>query len=302
MHLDHGTNDGQTQAAAAASGLAGAGAAVETLEDMWQLCRVDADARVDHLEPGTMPVLPERHGDGSAAGRELEGVAHEVAHDLAESLGVVANHERRRGELGGEAHATTFRRRLGLLDRGLHSRAQVVGAQIEPHEPGVQLRQFEQVLREPVEPLDLLSARFEEFSPGRDVVAGLLLEQLIESPESGERSPELMRDVCQELAAGVAIAADDVHRLLELGRHRVELARELGDLGRPRSGAVRRHAPGKVAFGKRSSRIGQTAQRSGEAASEHRCHDDRQQHGAQRCQCEEPDDGRDGALARGIGR
>jgi hypothetical protein len=50
VHLHDGTDDRQAQAAAAASGLVGARAAVEAVEDVRQLGRVDADAGVDDLD------------------------------------------------------------------------------------------------------------------------------------------------------------------------------------------------------------------------------------------------------------
>ena len=99
VHLHHRADDGQTQSAAAASSLAGARAPVEALEDVGQLGRVDPDTRVDHLDPGPVSILAERDDDGSATRRELQRVTDEIADHLAESLRVVANHERGLREL-----------------------------------------------------------------------------------------------------------------------------------------------------------------------------------------------------------
>ena len=65
----------------------------------------------------------------------------------------------------------------------------------------------------------------EEFGSSHRIGAGLLLEQLVERPQRRQRRAQLVRNVRQELAAAVAVADDDVHRLLNLGRHGVELAR-----------------------------------------------------------------------------
>ena len=53
-----------------------------------------------------------------------------------------------------------------LLDRRLDGRAEVVRPEVEQDEAGVQLRELEQVLGEPVEALDLLAARLEELGAG----------------------------------------------------------------------------------------------------------------------------------------
>ena len=66
------------------------------------------------------------------------------------------------------------RGRLGLLDGRLDGGPQVVGPEVEQDEPGIELRELEQVLGEPVEPLELDAARVEELRPRRRVGAGPL--------------------------------------------------------------------------------------------------------------------------------
>src|SRR3989442_15891377 len=51
VHVDDRADDRQSEAAAAATRLVGARAPIEPLEDPWQLARVDADARVRHVDP-----------------------------------------------------------------------------------------------------------------------------------------------------------------------------------------------------------------------------------------------------------
>ena len=60
---------------------------------------------------------------------------------------------------------------------------------------------------------------------------GALAQQLVERAQGGQRRPQLVRDVGQEVAAPVAIAPDDLDALLEPVGHRVELDGELGQLG-----------------------------------------------------------------------
>ena len=124
----------------------------------------------------------------------------------------------------------------GLVDCVLDGRPEIVRPQIEQHEPRIQLRELEQVLGKPVEPLDLLAARFEELGAGLRIGAGAALEKLVEHPERGERRPELVRDVGQEVPASVAVATDDLDALLEPVGHGVELECELGKLRASRSG------------------------------------------------------------------
>ena len=95
--------------------------------------------------------------------------------DLADPLRVVADPDRARR--AGAALSSTPRRggrRLRLLDRRLDGRPQVVRPQVEQDEARIELRQLEQVLGQPVEPLELLAARLEELGPRVGVVAGRL--------------------------------------------------------------------------------------------------------------------------------
>ena len=153
-----------------------------------------------------------------------------------------------------------------LLDRRFDGGAQVVRPEVEQDEPGIELGQLEQVLGEPVEPLDLLGARLEELVARLRVVAGTFAQQLVEGPQGRQRGPQLVRHVGQEVAAPVAVAADDLDALLEPVGHGVELDGQLGHLGRAGADLALGDAPGEVALGQAARRFGQAAQRGREPA------------------------------------
>ena len=127
-------------------------------------------------------------------------------------------------------HAPPPRCRPGLLDRRFDRRPQVVGPEVEEHEAGIQLRELEQVLGQPVEALDLLAAGLEELGSGLGVVRGALGQELVERAQGRQRRPQLVGDIGQEVAAPIAVAADDLDALLEPVGHRVELNGQFGQL------------------------------------------------------------------------
>ena len=169
--------------------------------------------------------------------------------DLTDARRVVTDPHRCRGHLERQLHAPTTCRRLCLLDRRFHGGTQVIGPQIEEHEPGVELGEVEQILGEPVEPLDLLAARLEELGARLRVVARLFQEQLVERAERGERRPQLVRDVGKEVTAPVPVATDDLDALFQARGHRVELRGQLFDLAAARERRrLDRHSAGEVAL------------------------------------------------------
>ena len=122
------------------------------------------------------------------------------------------------------------RDRLGLLDRALDDRPEVLGPEVQRHEARIELGHLEQVGGQPVESLDLATALLQELVPRGRVIHGTLAQQLVEGPQRGDGRPQLVRDVGHELAAAVTVGADDVDGLLESLRHVVERAGELGQL------------------------------------------------------------------------
>ena len=142
----------------------------------------------------------------------------------------MADAHRRRRQPESEGDAALAGRSGALFDGGLDGRPQVVGPQVEQDEPGIELGQLEQVLGQPVQPFDLLTARFEELGASIGIVAGPFPEEVVEGSQGGEWCPQLVRDVGEEITASVAVAADDLDALLHAIRHRIELDRELGHL------------------------------------------------------------------------
>ena len=167
VHVHDRADDREPEPAPAAARLVRPRAAVEALEDVRQLGRLDADARVGHLDP--RPVRRRRHvdRDRAAARRELDRVGDEVGDDLADALRVVADPDRRDGEMQLDGDAAPLCRGRALLDGRLDGRPQVVRPQVEQDQPRIELRELEQVLGQPVEPLDLLAARLEELGACR---------------------------------------------------------------------------------------------------------------------------------------
>ena len=88
--------------------------------------------------------------------------------------------------------------------------------------PGVEAGQVEQVLGEPLEPVDLLAHRLEELAPGRFVQL-LVGHELEEAAQREERRSQLVRGVADELAPRAL-------ELREAQTHPVEGARELAEL------------------------------------------------------------------------
>jgi len=166
--------------APAAPGLIGERPAVEPIEDLGELLGLDPDARVSNLD--RRPVVGRRdlHRDRAAGLGELDRVADEVRHDLADPLRVVADPDRevRHGQV--KRHVAPARRRPGLFHSGLDGYPQVVGPEVKEDEPGVQLRQLEEVLGQPVEALQLDAADAEELLARLGIVARPLREELVE--------------------------------------------------------------------------------------------------------------------------
>ncbi len=174
---------------------------------------------------------------------------------------------------------------LVLLHGRLDGAAHVVWAELEEHQPGVELGQLEQVLGQPVEPVELDGRGVEELRAGVRVAARGALEQLDERAHRRDRRPELVADVREEVPAAVPVAPDDLDALLEAARHRVELVGELLEL--ERAGLLLGVDPGpEVALAEPSRRLGQARDRRREAVRherghEHRHHERRQRHDEQ---------------------
>ena len=107
-------------------------------------------------------VASTRDLDVTAGGRELDGVADEVAEHLAEAGRVVRLDDGLGRQRQPERDALALGHRLGVVDGVLGDRAQVLVAQLQGDEAGIELGELEQVGGQPVEALDLLAAAAQE--------------------------------------------------------------------------------------------------------------------------------------------
>jgi len=211
--------------------LVGPRAAEEPIEDPGQLGRHDPDPGVGDHDPGRA-VRGRGHADADrpAGLRELDRVADEVRDDLPDPLRIVAQADRRRRELEAQRDAPSTGRRSCLLDCRFDRGPEIVRTQVEEDEPRIELGELEQVLGQPVEPLELDPAVVQEFRARRRIVAGALGQELVEREEGRDRGPQLVRHVGQEIAAPIAVPANHRDARLELVGHRIELDRERGQL------------------------------------------------------------------------
>ena len=188
VHVDDRADDGEAEAAPAAARLVRTRSAVEALEDVRELARIDPDAGVGDVDAGTVVGRRHRDADRSATRRELHRVADEVRDDLADARRIVADADGCRGQVDGQPNPASGRGGVVLVGRRFDRGTQVVRAQVQQDEARVELRELEQVLGEPVEPFDLARARLEELGARVGVVAGALHEQLVERAQGGQRA------------------------------------------------------------------------------------------------------------------
>jgi len=118
-------------------------------------------------------------GDVAAPGRELDGVADEVGHDLPDPDGIVADPEGMLRQANGEVDPPAPRGRLGLLHGLLDGRPDVVRPEVEEDEAGIELRELEQVLGQPVEAFELDAAGLHELGTGGGILARPFAEELV---------------------------------------------------------------------------------------------------------------------------
>ena len=256
------------EAAAAAARLVGPRAAVEALEDVRQLGRRRCRRRCRPPRSGPRRRRRRRRRDRAAARRELDRVGRRGWRRPGRSAagrGGSGSARRAGGATGGRrgapaaagwpARRPTRPRRAGRRAAGragpARNRASRARAGSGPASRAAR---------------SAGAARLEELGARRRVVAGALLEQLVERPQRGDRRPQLVRDVGQEVAAAVAVAADDLDALLEPVRHRVELDARARRAPTSRPDVGGGDALGEVALGEAARRLGQAAERGREAA------------------------------------
>ena len=275
VHVDDRLDDRQAEPAAAAARLVGQRPAEEPLEDPGQLGRVDPDARVADHDPRHRPG-PARSSTSTDPPRGVNLSA--LPTRLLTTWPIRCGSWRIRTGFGGrlqpERHAAPLARRLGLLDRRLDRRPQVVRPEVEQDQPGVELRQLEQVLGEPVEALDLLAARLEELGPRVGIVAG----RSMSSSLNVRRAAIGVRSSWDTSARKSRLRSRSRRMISTLSWSRSAIAlnwrRQLANLARrspPASVGTRlRGRPREIA-----GRLGQPAERGREAAGQERRHGDR---------------------------
>ena len=140
--------------------------------------------------------------------------------------------------------------------------AQVLRAQVQQDEAGIELRELEQVLGEPVQPLELRAARLEELGAGGGIVRGALA-----SSSLNVRSAAIgVRSSCETSARNSRLRSRSRRMISTLSWSRSAIALncepELGQLDRPVLDRVGGHAPREVALGEVAARLREAAQRA----------------------------------------
>ena len=255
VHVHDGPDDGQAQARAARP----------------QLRRARRRARSARTRgasrPAAMPtpvsvtmsrapsgIGQQLHVDPPAAGRELDGVADEVGQHLADARRVVWLADRL-----GRAGASRGRCPCGrppAPPAGPRSRRRPAGRPVAgPGRPGPNRAWTSPAGWWPASRAARSGVAICSRNSSRvvGVLAGALAQQLVEGPQRGDGRAQLVGDVGHELAAAVAVGADDVDGLLEPLGHVVErrrparpapatrtTSRARGRPGGPRRAAARR--------------------------------------------------------------
>ena len=235
VHLDDGPDDRETQAAAAAARLVGARPAVEPLEDVRAArpgrsrcrCRSPRSGRPRRCAARSTVTEP-------PGGVNLMALPMRLPTTWPMRWRIVADPDGRVGQVRRErdaalraaaaccstADSTDARRSSGRRS-----------SRTRPESSFESSSRFwaSQSSRSICWPLESRnSARASGSDPGP------LLEQLVERAQRRQRRPQLVRDVGEEVAAAVAIAADDLDALLDPVGHRVERDGQLGHLRRSR--------------------------------------------------------------------
>ena len=181
--------------------------------------RRDAGALVEDLEVPAVAVRlprPDRHG---AAGRAVaRGVVEEVGDELAQARGIAVDDEPGRVDLEHVGDVLPAHPRLG--DGGVQQRADLDRLAVQRRPAGVDAREVEQVGDQVRHPFALVERGAQRGGVGRGDAVGEVLQH---GAQGGQRRPELVADVGDQLAA---LAVDPG----ELLGHRVERPRQLADL------------------------------------------------------------------------
>ena len=236
MGVDDPGHDREAEAGAALAALAAALGAPEALEQRVGVVGGQAGAVVAHLEPDLLLPGADADVDRAPGGRVHERVAQQVAEHLAQLVGV-AEHDRR--AVAGDLDRAVGGGRAGV-GGGVAGELGEVDLAVRRVDDLVEPRQRQQVLDEhaharrlvldpPHRPLDLVGLARRAHP-----------EQLGVAADRGQRRPQLVRRVGDELAQAVLARLPLGERALEAVEHRVEREPDAADLGarvgRPRRG------------------------------------------------------------------
>ena len=204
-----------------------------------------------------------------------------------------------RRQVGAQLDALALGHGFRVVDGVLRHRTQILVPQLQRHQARVELGELQQVGGQPVEALHLLSTAAQEFLARDGFLGGALEEQFVEGAQGRDGCAQLVADIGQELAAAVAILADDGDRFLQACGHVIERAGKLLYLRRRVVGDV--HARVEMALGQQARRLCQPAQGSGQPLGQQERGDERDDQGHQGGVDEHLGDGARGLLAEGVG-
>ena len=209
---------------------------IEPLEDPGQVRIRDARAAVADGDADDAVLANGAELDGAVGGGVVDGVLDEVADGVVELERVRQDRARFRGDGGPDDQALALGQRRQLAGHRGEGRLQRAGGRHQPLLPRVETGQPQQVAHQALHPRAV---------PGDDGDEAALLgavfvdEGLDPAPDRGERRPQLVRDVGDEVLpdlVGPAVLGDVVedqgHAPLPVGRERPGVGEEhLGGVG-----------------------------------------------------------------------
>src|SRR5215470_5649650 len=257
----------------------------ERLEQPRQLLAGDPDAVVldRDLDPAARAARAHDHAAAAVARHRIGGVAHQVDQALPDLVGVDVADRVLRVELGVEPD-------VAVREVLAHEADQVVDDRVErlPGELGLAAAQAEVDLGDLGQPIDLAADLAAQLARLAVALAELVFQELGVEADRRQRVADLVRDLAGHLAGDRDPRRAQLLLLALLHRpaHRVELAGEIGDLGRaglgdPLAVVARGDPPGALAQPAqrpqrdRDPRRDHQAEHHGDDAKVDRAHQDR---------------------------
>lgn len=220
MLFDDLFRDGESQPDAAEEIVLVSFEMIEAVEDIRQLFFFDPNAVILHRKQNIIGARAEAHIHVSAFGAELDGVVHQSRESALEGFRVAER--ARQADVGSEAQVYIpldgFRRIF--IRHVFCDRVQI--HRLKFGEDEVHLLQEQDVVDEADDLLDVATHRF---YPSGDLVAAhrAFLQHLEIPARRHQRSPQLVRDVGEKLAAGEVLLGKFLIRLGEFARAQAEV-------------------------------------------------------------------------------